>query len=295
MNEHTQELIVDLLGGRLSQDEERAALANIRNDPALRAEYETQIAALSILDATSTPSMTPEERSTLHAALRQQLRLDASPVPVVATPSRWQRWWAPIGGLAVAAAVVFGAVVVLPGTLSGDDSDGGFAMVSAEITSVPPASPLADDLADAAEVPGADEMAPQATESATDGGMTAGEEALPTTTAAAYDAAIAPTGLPYLVDVDLEALGNQLSSDPESLVNRAAPPSEKLAELDSPGIEACLASLRVGDTASKISPIATTTYEDTEAVVLSISPSDGDPFLAIFSVDSCRELISTKG
>ncbi|MCJ7781281.1 MAG: hypothetical protein MUQ27_10700, partial [Acidimicrobiia bacterium] len=100
---------------------------------------------------------------------------------------------------------------------------------------------------------------------------------------------------PYLSDIDLEALERELSSDPESLRNSISTPSTKSSELDPSQVEACLDSLRADDTASSFSPLATTTYEGTESVVVSVSPSEGDPFLAVFAVDSCRELASTQG
>ena len=295
MNERNQELIVDLIGGRLSRDEERTALARIEADPGLRAEYETQMSVVSMLGASSIPSMTPEERSTLHASLRQQLRLADAPVPVVVAPSRWQRWRAPLGGLAVAAAVIVGAVVVLPGALSGDDSDGAFDMASAEIATTVPAASLADDSENVAEAPETGEAMPQSAESTVGGGMSADEEAQPTTTAAAYDAAATPATVPYLADVDLDALESELASDPESLRNDISAPLTKSLELDTPLMEACLDTMRAADMASSFSPIATTTYEGAGAVVISVSPPAGDPFLAVYAVASCVELANTQG
>ncbi len=305
MNERNQELIVDLIGGRLSRDEELEALARIENDADLRSEYQAQMSAVSILRASSTPSMTPEERSTLHAALRRQLHLDDSPVPVVAGPSRWQRWWAPLGGLAVAAAVVFGAVVVLPGALSGDDSDGSFAMVSAEIDTTVPDASAADGFAgdaqtgvnDAADAGAGDAEAapPEVSESALAGGTSADEEIRSTTTAAAYDAAEAPADIPYLSVVDLDALESELTSNPESLRNSISTPSTKSSAFDVSQVSACLDLLRADDTASSYLPIATTTYEGTGAVVVSVSPLEGDSFLAAFALDSCTELANTRG
>lgn len=297
MNERNQELIVDLIGGRLSQDEERTALARIKADPGLRAEYEAQMSVVSMLGASSTPSMTPEERSTLHAALRQHLRLADAPVPVAAVPPRWRRWWAPIGGLAVAAAVVIGAVVVLPGALSGDESDGAFDIASAEIATTVPSTSLTEDIATVTEDEGtgdnsAGAAAPEATESAPEEEASADAETQAVDT---YDAAIAATSLPYLADVDLDALESELASDPESLRNGISAPSTKSLELDTPLMEACLDTLRAADTTSSFSPIATTTYEGTVAVVISVSPSEGDPFLTVFAVASCVKLASTEG
>ena len=180
MNERNQELIVDLLGGQLSPTEERSIRARIESDPDLRSEYETQMSIISLLDASSIPSMTTEERSTLHAALRQQLHLDDSPAPVVAAPSRWQRWLAPIGGFAVVAAVIVGAIVVLPGALSTDDSDGPFEVASAEITTTA-ASSSSDAVPGEVETQSTDDggdgvTAPDVAESGLAGGTAADEE-----------------------------------------------------------------------------------------------------------------------
>ncbi|MEA3510388.1 MAG: hypothetical protein U9R51_03030, partial [Actinomycetota bacterium] len=156
MNERNQNLIIDLIGGRLSPDEERTALSRIEGDPNLLAEYTAQMSALSILESSKRPMMTKDERATLHETLRRQLHLDDSTAPVVAAPSRLQRWWAPIGGLAVAAVVIVGAVVVLPNTLSGSDSDTVFEAALAETTTTAPSASLTEDLAGIAEDEGAD-------------------------------------------------------------------------------------------------------------------------------------------
>ena len=131
MSDYNPELITELINGRLSPDERRAALARIGADPELQSEYETQLVVASLLNEAPSPTMTAAERSGLHTALRQQLHLDDAPVPIAVAPSRWQRWWAPIAGLAAAAAVVIGAVVILPG--SGTDDSVQFA--AAEVTS----------------------------------------------------------------------------------------------------------------------------------------------------------------
>ena len=47
-------------------------------------------------------------------------------------PSRWQRWWAPVTGLAAAAAVIIGVVIVLPD--SGSDDSLQFAAAEVETT-----------------------------------------------------------------------------------------------------------------------------------------------------------------
>lgn len=299
MNERNQELIVDLLGGQLSPTEERSIRARIESDPELRSEYDTQMSIISLLDASSIPSMTMEERSTLHAALRQQLHVDNSPAPVVAAPSRWQRWWAPIGGFAVAAAVIVGAIVVLPGALSTEDSDGSFEVASAEITTTA-ASSSADAPPGEVETQGTDDggdgdTAPDVAESGLAGGAAPDEEMQASET---FDAAGAPLALPYVTDIDLDALESDLASDPESLRNSTPPTSSKSSEFDDTQVaqsDDCLESLTTGDTASFFAPIAMTTYDGVPAVVVSVSPSEGDSFLAVFSLDLCREIASTQG
>ncbi|MFV9672218.1 MAG: hypothetical protein ACNYZH_03245 [Acidimicrobiia bacterium] len=297
MNERNQNLIIDLIGGRLSPDEQRRALNRIEEDSNLRAEYEAQMSALSILEASVQPMMTADERATLHATLRRQLHLDDSPVPVVAAPSRWQRWWAPIGGLAVAAAVIVGAVVVLPNTLSGSDSDTTFEAASAEITTTAPSASLTEDLAGVAEDEGTGEnsagaAAPEATEGAPD---EATSEDAETQAADTYEAATTTLSLPYLMDVDLGLLEDDFDSNPDALRSDPAPSSSKSVESDTVRVDACLDSLRADSPTSEIFPIALTDYEGTESVVVSVAPSSGNSFLAVYSVTLCLELASTQG
>ncbi len=297
MNERNQNLIIDLIGGRLSPDDERAALNRIEEDSVLRAEYEAQMSAISILEAVAPPMMTADERAILHATLRRQLHLDDSPVPVIAAPSRWQRWWAPVGGLAVAAAVIVGAVVVLPNNLSGSDSDTSFAAASAEITTTAPTASLTDDLAGVAAEEGTGEnsvgaAAPEATENAPD---EESSEYAETQAVDTDEATTSPSSLPYLVDVDLGLLEGDLSSDPDALRSNPSPASSKSVDFDAIRVDACLNSLRVDSQTSEIIPIALTTYEGTESVVVSVAPSSGESFLAVYSVALCRELASTQG
>lgn len=296
MNERNQQLIVDLLGGRLSPEEERTALARIDSNPDLRAEYEAQMSAMTILGASETPMMTADERASLHAALRLQLHLDDAAVPVVAAPSRWQRWWAPLGGLAVAAVIV-GAVVVLPDALSDGDSAGNFETASAELTTTAPSASLTDDLSGGVEDENtgdetAEAAAPEASGSASDGESSPDTEVQSVET---YDAAAPPDALPYLTDVDLGLLESDLASDPESLRSDPSPPSSKSAEVDADTMDACLDSLRTNNPSSEIFPIALTAYEGTESIVVSVSPSAGESFLAVYSAGLCRELASTQG
>ena len=102
MSEHDLDLITELINGHLTPDERRAALSRLAADPELQSEYETQLAVASLLSEAPPPTMTAAERSGLRVTLRQQLNLEDASAPVVVASSRWQRWWAPVTGLAAA-------------------------------------------------------------------------------------------------------------------------------------------------------------------------------------------------
>ena len=74
-----------------------------------------------------------------------------------------------------------------------------------------------------------------------------------------------------------------------------SPSSAKSADVDANKVSACLDSLRADNSSSEIFPIALTSYEGTESIVVSVSPSGGENSLAIYSVVLCRELASTQG
>ena len=50
MSDNDLDLITELINGRLSPDERRAALARVAADPELQSEYETQLAVSSLLE-----------------------------------------------------------------------------------------------------------------------------------------------------------------------------------------------------------------------------------------------------
>ncbi|MEA3511453.1 MAG: hypothetical protein U9R51_08470, partial [Actinomycetota bacterium] len=179
-------------------------------------------------------------------------------------------------------------------TLSGSDSDTVFEAALAETTTTAPSASLTEDLAGIAEDEGADENsagaaapeAPTAPDTATDA---------ETQSVDTYEAATTTMSLPYLTDVDLGLLETNIDSSPDSLRSDPAPSSSKSAGFDAVQVDACLDLLRVDSPSSEISPIALTTYEGTESVVVSVAPSSGNHFLAVYSVALCRELASTQG
>lgn len=292
MSDHDLDLITELISGRLSPEERRAALTRVAADPKLQSEYETQLTTASLLRETPTPTMTATERSNLHAALRQQLHLDDAPVPVAPAPSRWQRWWAPVTGLAAAAAVVVGAVVILPD--SGTDDSLQFA--AAEVTTTVQAS-----RSDEADVGGSGDSDGSIEEEQTITTAAASEELTPP--AAAEDGitgtlevagADSPPSIPHVPDVDLDQLGLAYAAGPDEFDDELNKSAESTDPVDSSEVSACLDGS--GDAAGEawLSIVATATLEGVDVVVLSVTPSTGDPYLVALEVSTCRELASTR-
>lgn len=288
MSDH--DLITELISGQLSPEERRAALMRVAADPELQSEYETQLTTASLLRDAPAPTMTATERSNLHAALRQQLHLDDAPAPVAPAPSRWQRWWAPITGLAAAAAVVVGAVVILPD--SGTDDSLQFA--AAEVTSTVQAS-----RSDEADMGGSADSAGSIEEEQTT--TAASEELAPTT--AAEDGitgtleaagAASPPSIPHVPDVDLDQLGLAYARGADEFANELNKSAESADPVESSEVNACLDAS--GDAAgdASISIVATATIEGVDVVVLSVTPTTGDPYLVALDVTTCRELASTR-
>ena len=291
MSDH--DLITELISGQLSPEERRAALMRVAADPELQSEYETQLTTASLLRDAPAPTMTATERSNLHASLRQQLHLDDAPAPVAPAPSRWsrwQRWWAPITGLAAAAAVVVGAVVILPD--SGTDDSLQFA--AAEVTSTVQASS-----SDEADMGGSADSAGSIEEEQTT--TAASEELAPTT--AAEDGitgtleaagAASPQSIPHVPDVDLDQLGLAYARGADEFANELNKSAESADPVESSEVNVCLDAS--GDAAgdASISIVATATIEGVDVVVLSVTPTTGDPYHAALDVTTCRELASTR-
>ncbi len=289
MSEHDLNLITDLVSGRLSPGERDEALRYVASDPALQSEYETQLATAALLSDLAAPAMTAEERSTLHAALRQQLHLADAPAPVVPpTPSRWQRWWAPVTGLAAAAAVIVGAVVILPNS----GSDDSFEVASPALTETTVASRNADASADG----GAD----------SDGSFADGEteqsvpssEAETTTTAAAAAEEIAgdaaPGALPHIVDSDLDSVALAYAADPERFASGFASSTKDGSPDAARGVDACLVEASSNEGTFVVVPVATITVEGADAIVLSVTPPDAEPYFVALDLATCEELDSTR-
>lgn len=293
MSEHDPNLITDLISGRLSPSERDEALEYIASDPALRSEYETQLATSSLLHDLPSPALTAEERSTLHASLRQQLHLDDAPALVVApAPSRWQRWWAPVTGLA-AAAVVIGVIVVLP---SGQDES--FEAISASLTET---TAQASSDANSSDGGGetldgafADEQAAP-TESAEAETTAAAEETTTTAASAAEVTGDAPPGaLPHVPDGDLESIARSYGNDPDVFARGYASLTKDGSSDVVSDIDVCLTEASSAADTSVLELVATTVVDGAEAVVLSVTSSDGEPYLVALDLATCEELASTR-
>jgi hypothetical protein len=300
MSNHDQDLVTDLISGRLSPQERRRALARLAEDPALRAAYENQLAVASLLGDAPAPIMTPEERSALRASLVQRLHLDAPPAAVPTPPSRWQRWWVPATGLAAAAAVIIGAVVILPGGGSDDAAN----VASANFTTTTAAAErFGRDGGEAAEqdvlssTDAAAATPPPPTETTT----TAAAAGEPTTTLPAGTEELAPvagdvqTGaLPYIQDVDLERLDRAFAAGGEAFDAELSKSTSASAPVDPTAAVLCLeTSDAAPSAASELEVIATATIDGIDAVLVAVVPPDAEPYLVALDAASCRVLAST--
>ncbi|MGI9584658.1 MAG: hypothetical protein ACR2N7_03615 [Acidimicrobiia bacterium] len=119
MNDQDRDLILALAAGRLSTEEAAAASARIEANPELAEELSAQRTAIEALATVPEPAMTAEESTALRSSLATQLNIEELPAPVPV--KRRLPWWQPAFGIA-AAAVFVTAVIILPGTLSEDDT-----------------------------------------------------------------------------------------------------------------------------------------------------------------------------
>lgn len=146
MNDQDRDLILDLLGGRLGTEQAEAAAARVASDPVLAAEFATQAAVHETLSSAEPASMTATERTSLRAALTEQLHIGDDVVAAPRENTRRMRWLQPVAGLAAVAAVAT-AIVILPGSLSNDEMDTAAAEItqSADAPSLPPESGTTND------------------------------------------------------------------------------------------------------------------------------------------------------
>ncbi len=273
-------LIIDLIDGRLPPEEEKAALAVIEADPELRSAYRTQVAIVGELAGAPAPSMTPSERETLHAELKTQLQLDEVPAVVASAPSRWNRLIAPLVGLAVGAAAIFGAVVVLPGTLSGGADEANLAL-SETTTTAAAGTQMADSTVATAEA------APEAP--AEDGVLS--ESGADEVAGGAGDAA---AGIPFVAGVELAELAVSYESGAALFDESAVKRSGDDVVVNDERLASCIERLSTGATGSAITPLMTTVYEGLPSVIVAVAPPSGSDYLVVYALDACEEIATTR-
>jgi hypothetical protein len=291
MSDHDLDLITELINGRLSPDERRAALARVAADPELQSEYETQLAVSSLLRDAPPATMTSAERSELRATLRQQLNLQDASTPVVAAPSLWQRWWAPVAGLAAAAAVIVGVVIVLPD--GGSDDSLEFAAAQVETT-------VEASRSNEADVGGSEDSVNDVEEAQTTTTAAASEDLAPPTAAAdtmegSVEAASEPSAeaLPHLPDVDLSTLGLAYAEGPAEFEDELSRSSAESEPVTTSNAGVCLDEAQGGAEGASFEIVATATISDTDVVVVVVTPVSGGPYLIALDTRTCEELAST--
>lgn len=289
MSDNNLDLITELISGRLSPDEQQAALERVAADPELQSEYESQLAVSSLLKETPPATMTAAERSELRSALRQQLHLDDAPAPVVAAPSRWQRWWAPVAGLAAAAAVVVGVVVVLPD----GGSDDSLQFAAEEVTTTIQASGN-----DGADIGGSVDAAVGSAEAQTTTTAAASQEAVPS--AAADDGTLEaageapPDALPYVPEANLDELAlayAEGAEEFESELNKSSAVPEPRAAF---GAGTCLGEVEDGTDEAERTILATGTIDEVEVIFVAVVSPTEEPYLVALDASSCAEVASTR-
>lgn len=123
MNNQDRDLILDLVADRLGQQEAEAALARVSADSDLSASYAEQLSVHLALTDADAVTMTASESSLLRASLAEKLNLADRPAVMRSRPRQARSWWKPAAGFAGAAAVVVvTAVIVLPGSMSSNDT-----------------------------------------------------------------------------------------------------------------------------------------------------------------------------
>ena len=301
MSNHDQDLITDLISGRLSHEESEAALARLAQDPQLRSEYESQLAVASLLADATGPTMTAQERSTLRASLIQQLNLEDSPapVPVVAAPSLWQRWWAPAMGLAAAAAVIVGFVVIQPQ----GNSDDALTFAAADVTTTAASQSAGADGGETAEPDGLNFSDESAATTGSEETTTTAAAAAETTTTAALEAAesqpqagdFQTRSVPSVLATDLERLAEAYAAGAGEFDDELNKSTSDQLTIDMVTVEECLAvNGDLLEEGAALEVVATTVVAETEAAVIAVTPPGAAPYLVALDLSSCRVLDSMQ-
>ena len=293
MSDYNLDLITELINGHLSPDERRVALSRVAADPELQSEYETQLAVSSLLSEAPPPTMTAAERSELRTTLRKQLNLEDASTPVVVGPSRWQRWWVPVTGLAAAAAVIIGVVMILPD--GGTDDSLQFAAAEVETTIQTSLNDGADPGGSIGSADGADEELTTTTAAASEEFLspTAAEDTIDGSADAAGEQP--PEALPHIPEVDLNELEFAYAEGPGDFEDELNKSARGVEPVETSEVWSCL-SVDTGDPASEPSfaLVASGTIEGVDVIVVLVTPPIEDPYFVALDADTCEELASTR-
>ena len=200
-----------------------------------------------------------------------------------------------MAGLAAAAAVVVGAIVILP---SGQDASFEAASAALTETTAQASSNANSSDGEGESLDGAlsdEEASPTESAETETTTVASGEETTTTAASAAEVTGDAPPGaLPHVPDGDLESIALSYSDDPatfargyDSLTKDASPDATS-------GSDVCLAEASSAADTSVVVPVATTAVDGADAVVLSVTPPDGEPYLLALDLATCEELANTR-
>lgn len=290
MNDNDIQLITSLIGGELSPIEQEEAVARVEASPQLRAAYDEQLSVASALRAEPKVSMTAAERSRLNTTLRAELFIEEAAVPAVVVTSGWNRWWAPLIGLATAAVIII-AVVVAPNVFDDDGSTGVASAPSAMTTTPTLASdPLAGAVEDTDISRGGEQQADtaeggeeQAAAASTTMAGAATESAAPDTFSLSLEAAPdAPANL------ELPVLGDDVDVAGVESATRSA---TEHATVDYASISRCFG--QAGETTGEAVIVGSVTQSGDEVVAVVTVTATGEEIVLIINLATCE--VTTAG
>jgi len=267
MNDQDRDLILALAAGQLSKADAEAASARIASDPELVAELMGQELAISSLSTVPAMALTASERDELRSNLIAQLNLAATPV-AAAPAKRTMKWWQPVAGLAVAAAVV-AAFVILPANLGSDDASD---------------AALQPDPATAA----VEEESFTSTDGA--GGETGSPNEATTTAGAQSDAAAEEQNDFRADDVLAATEGSDTPAEAEDSLDTAQMRMAPLAPTRSSAIEACLERLSDELPSGDIITLGTKDVDGIETLFIGIKDETGIASVALIAPEACQIL-----
>jgi hypothetical protein len=285
MNDNDIELITSLIAGELSPVEQEEGIARVEASPQLRSAYDEQLSVVTALRAEPRVSMTAAEHGRLNATLRAELHIEeAAAAPAAAVASGWNRWWAPLTGLATAAVIII-AVVVAPNVFD-DDGSTGVASAPSAMTTTPTLA--SDPLAGAAEDTDTSQGGEQQAD--TSEGVEERAAASPTTVAATVTELDAPDTSSFSLkaapdapaSLELPVLGDDVDiADVESATRRAT----EQATVDYAAISRCFGS--AGEATGEAVIVGSVTQSGHEVVAVVTVAATGEEIVLTINLATC--------